>query len=325
MPYHSYDELIRLFMALESRRPDIVSHEVIGKTVRGRDMYLFRIGNPWNPPVFYMGSIHGNEHPGAELLLMYADWLVNEKEAEASNILRRIYTLILPVANPDGFEIYTRVNANCVDLNRNFPKGWGGPGSYPGTCCSICRGNSPMDQPETRAIMSVIDRYRPSWAIDIHSGTEALAYPWSCWKDRPPDQDKYDSFGEKYRRLASERKVDPYPYGQISWTYPPIDMAIPVEIPVYPYIIYVCCGTSTDSWYDKGTMSLVLEASSSYNPSYDSLERYYFPRFLPIAITMSSEASAAIPDWWNALALAAGLTPIVTIGAIIGKSEVEKY
>jgi hypothetical protein len=324
VPYHSYDELIGLFMDLEAKRPDVVSHDVIGASVQGRRMYLFKIGEAGKPSVFFEGSIHGNEHPGAELLLLYADWLVNEREAEASKILRSVYTLIVPVVNPDGFESYVRVNANCVDLNRNFPKGWGGPGSSPGMCCEICRGDSPLDQPESRAVMDVVERYRPLWALDIHSGTEAFAYPWSCWMDRPPDYARFESVCEKYKRLASERGVAPYAYGQISWRYPPIDMAVPVRVPVHPYMIYVCCGTSVDSWYDRGVYSMVLEAASPYNPPYDTLKDTYFPRFLPVAITLSREAFTVAPDWWWIIATGMGMAPLAVVGGILASHEALK-
>lgn len=310
MPYHSYDELIRLFTELEAKRRDVISHEVIGTTVQGRSMYLFRIGYAKKPAVFFMGSIHGNEHPGAELLYMYAEWLVNEKEPDASWILHNIYTLILPVANPDGFDAYKRVNANCVDVNRNFPKGWGGAGTLPGSCCDICRGYSPLDQPESKAISDVVARYKPKWALDIHSGEEILAYPWCCWMDRPPDHDKFETVCEKYTRLANERGVKPYSHGQVAWSYPPVDLATPVPVTTYPYVIYVCCGTTIDSWYDKGVLSMTLEATSPFNPSYDSLVGTYFPRFLPLAITLSRECAEVRPvtpiSWLPLLTMAAG-------------------
>lgn len=323
MPYHSYDELVNLFLSLERSRPDVVSHEEVGRSVKGRPIYLFKFGPDWMDKVYYIGSIHGNEHPGAELLYMYARWLVEEREPIASDILNRACTLILPVANPDGFDSYTRVNSNCVDLNRNFPKGWGGTGSSPGSCCDICRGYSPADQPETRAVISVMDRYRPRWFLDIHSGTEALGYAWSCWSTPPPDNDKYVEVCNKYVDLANRRGVKPYPWNQVPLSEKPMDRAVPIEIPGTSYIIYACCGTSIDTAYDKGIMAMTLEASSSYNPSYDYLESYYFPRFLPLAITMSMEVlGAGFQDYWIILALA--LIPIAIIGGVVVSQEVAK-
>ena len=322
MPYHSYSELINLFMDLERARPGLVGHEIVGRSVEGRPIYLFKLGPEWLNKVLFMGSIHGNEHPGAEILYLYARWLVEEREPIASDILNRACTLIIPVANPDGFDRYRRVNSNCVDLNRNFPKGWGGTGSYPGRCCVICRGDSPADQPETKAILDVMDRYKPSWFLDIHSGTEALGYAWSCWRSPPPDKPKYDEVCRRYEELAKQRGVKPYPWGQIPFTGKPIDMAIPIRIPEKPYVIYVCCGTSTDAAYDKGIMAMVLETSYAYNPSYDSLVNYYFPRFLPLAISISMEVLS--PAAFSPLSLMLGMAPIALVGGVVAAEELTK-
>ena len=304
MPYHSYQELIGLFLNLERSRPGAVSHEVVGRTVRGRDIYLFRVGSPSRPRVLFLGSIHGNEHPGGELLYLYAEWLVGEREPDASRILRGACTLILPVANPDGFESWTRQNANCVDLNRNFPKGWGGVGSSPGTCCGTCRGGSPADQPETQAVIGAARRWRPLWALDVHSGTEVLAYPWSCWTDPPRDRDRFEGVCSRHREVARERGVEPYPTGQVPLARTlgrPVDMAVPVVVPLAPYVIYQCCGTSIDTLYDMGVKAMVLECSHSYNPDYEELAGRYFPRFLAVAIPLSEtameEGSRGVPLW----------------------------
>jgi protein MpaA len=74
--------------------------------------------------------------------------------------------IIVPLVNPDGFALRKRRNARGVDLNRNFPtRNW-----QPGSPRSrMYGGPSPASEPETRAVMRIIARYRPDRIVTIHS------------------------------------------------------------------------------------------------------------------------------------------------------------
>ncbi len=292
MPYKSKAEILAKFNEM-SRTPEKCVRYEIGRTVKGEPIYMYRLGFPETPgrrklSVLYCGSTHGNEHPGAELLLLYAEWLFYMREPIARDIMTNVFSYIIPIHNLDSYDEYKRVNANCVDINRNFPEGWGGPGSSPGRCCSICRGDSPADQPETKALISVFEKFKPDFYLSIHSGTEALAYPPSCYTSPPPDKEKYEEICKRIVELSRERGVEPYRYGQVPFYR--IDMAEPVRIPYPPYVIYQCCGTCIDTAYLRyRILSMVLEATSPHNPPYDRIPTYYFPRFLPIAIVLSTK------------------------------------
>jgi len=49
--------------------------------------------------------------------------------------------------NPDGGEVYTRENANGIDINRDF---------------------ADLSQPESRALRSVVDSFKPSLCLNLH-------------------------------------------------------------------------------------------------------------------------------------------------------------
>lgn len=74
--------------------------------------------------------------------------------------------IIVPLVNPDGLALRKRRNARGVDLNRNFPTRNRQPGS---PRSRMYGGPSPASEPETRAVMRIIARYRPDRLVTIHS------------------------------------------------------------------------------------------------------------------------------------------------------------
>ena len=70
-------------------------------------------GNLNNPNVLVIGVFHGDEPQGNYLIREYV------KQNPKTNLL------MLPCLNKSGYDKGNRVNANGVDLNRNFPtKNW---------------------------------------------------------------------------------------------------------------------------------------------------------------------------------------------------------
>ncbi|MDO8631751.1 MAG: DUF2817 domain-containing protein [Phycisphaerales bacterium] len=74
--------------------------------------------------------------------------------------------IIVPLVNPDGFALRKRRNARGVDLNRNFPTRNRQPGA---PRSRMYGGPSPASEPETRAVMRIIERYQPDRMVTIHS------------------------------------------------------------------------------------------------------------------------------------------------------------
>jgi len=185
--YHSYDEAIKLFEELASRRPDIFRVEKIGETWEKRDMVVVTISNDMKdadskPALFFTGTIHAREWIGIELAIAFAQFVdrniaYDEMVKEA---LRGTTIYMVPCANPDGFEYSRnhfsfwrknrRQNADGsygVDLNRNFPIGFvksKNPSS------NVYGGPEPFSEPETRAIRDfVLSHKNITIALDYHS------------------------------------------------------------------------------------------------------------------------------------------------------------
>jgi murein peptide amidase A len=126
---------------------------LVGHSVQGRRIIAYELGDPTAArSVLVVGCIHGNECAGIAVV----------------DRLRRLGPLegvdlwLVPDANPDGRAAGTRGNARGVDLNRNFPHRWRRLGG------AFYSGPRPTSEPETRALMRLIRRVRPTVTIWFH-------------------------------------------------------------------------------------------------------------------------------------------------------------
>jgi protein MpaA len=134
-------------------------YEEIGRSVLGRPILARRFAGD-RPCVLLKGAIHGDEPLGASLLVRLAAEIVDA------------HAWILPVANPDGYLVDRKHNERGVDLNRNFPSAnWSAehkPGYFPGDAAA--------SEPETQALIALIDRIRPAAIVSIHSPFRTVNY-----------------------------------------------------------------------------------------------------------------------------------------------------
>jgi len=140
---------------------------ILGQSVQGRSIEICEYGTGKHNLHIY-GGIHGDE-PESIYAVQRLIELLNKEE--------KLYTgkhvFIVPNLNPDGFYLKTRVNANKVDLNRNFPtKNWSGKFDLP----KNNPGKSPISEPEIKALMSFIKECPPQAILSVHSWEPQINY-----------------------------------------------------------------------------------------------------------------------------------------------------
>ena len=134
---------------------------VIGQSVLGRSIEAIHFTPPDyakpRPPALLFGAIHGDEAVTQLMLERLADELIERPPGRD--------TWIIPCLNVDGVLAGTRNNANDVDLNRKFAaQSWGSArrgGYHPGSAAE--------DQPETQALVALIERVQPRRLVALHS------------------------------------------------------------------------------------------------------------------------------------------------------------
>lgn len=133
--------------------PTVTEIRVFGKSVKGRALRAYRIGDPSSTrKVVLMSTMHGNEAGTAKILMN----LIKGSPVSGADIW------VIPYLNRDGLARSKRQNARGVDLNRNFPLGWK---KRTGTYNS---GRAPASEPETKALMKFVLEVKPSFIVSLH-------------------------------------------------------------------------------------------------------------------------------------------------------------
>lgn len=118
---------------------------IIGQSVLGKPIYKYELGTG-KTKVLLWSQMHGNESTTTKALFDFLN-LLNSNSDLAKNLLSEFSFCFLPMLNPDGALLYTRENANNIDLNRDAQN---------------------LTQPESKLLRSVFENFKPDYCYNLH-------------------------------------------------------------------------------------------------------------------------------------------------------------
>lgn len=142
----------------EPQRPAVVEVRTIGRSVEGRPIRAWRLGEPGRRRIVMVSTMHGDEPHTRRILETLRD----------GRPVRGVDLWVVPTYNPDGLARGSRRNARGVDLNRNFPFRWKDlDGSHES-------GPRSRSEPETRAVMRFLRDVDPMRVISFHQPLDGV-------------------------------------------------------------------------------------------------------------------------------------------------------
>lgn len=138
---------------------------VYGTSVDGIPLTVY-LPNSGTAEILILAAIHGDE----------SETTVAVSEALRCLPTGELQAAVILCGNPDGLLRGTRGNASGIDLNRNFPTSNWRPDfvfyksrANDARDIALSPGSTPASEPETRALISLIDRMNPRAVVSLHS------------------------------------------------------------------------------------------------------------------------------------------------------------
>ena len=119
--------------------------KIIGQSVLDKPIYLYQIGTG-KIKILLWSQMHGNESTTTKALFDFFN-LINSDSELVNKLLNTFTFYCIPMLNPDGAKLYTRENANNIDLNRD---------------------SQDLSQPESKVLRAIFDNFKPDYCYNLH-------------------------------------------------------------------------------------------------------------------------------------------------------------
>src|SRR6187431_256312 len=119
--------------------------KIIGASVLGKPIYSYQKGSG-KTKIYIWSQMHGNESTTTKALFDFINLLNNGSDL-AQKLLDNFTFYCIPMLNPDGAKLYTRANANNIDLNRDSQN---------------------LTQPESKVLRAVFEDFKPDYCFNLH-------------------------------------------------------------------------------------------------------------------------------------------------------------
>ena len=206
--YHTYAEIDAEIYSLASAYPSLARVSSIGKSLEGRDLWAIKISDNAaqdedESVIVLMGAHHAREWISVDTPFLIAKYLLDKYAVapEIKDYVDKAEIWIVPMVNPDGHQhsvitdrLWRKNRRNNgdgsfgVDLNRNYEKEWGGPGSSGDTFSETYRGPAPFSEPESQACRDFLQAVNPDALISYHSYSQLVLFPWGYTNSPAPDK-----------------------------------------------------------------------------------------------------------------------------------------
>ncbi|CAG7732327.1 unnamed protein product [Allacma fusca] len=247
----------------------------IGNSTQGRELWTIIISEDstsrrlLKPQVKFVGNLNGFSGPACVLLIKLIKFLLEnyDTDAELKHLIDKAEVHIIPNMNPDGyakslpgecFKKDGRLNANGVDLNRNFPDIFHPHDDHE---------DDPPLEMETKAMMGWIKQNNFIVSASFISGAQVVSYPYDTSPQEgyvqntaheTPDDETFQFLARNYVGFVNEQ------HNTTDWNCPTLKRQFQGGI-INGAEWHSVSGTMMDFNYNSGVFELLIGVSCCRN------------------------------------------------------------
>lgn len=215
---YTYQQVLDKLDFMAAQWPDLISVrqaiDPLNSSHLGNPIWWVKISdNPGEdenePEVLYTSLIHAREGIGVQQMMYFMLHLLEnyDTDTQIQTLVNNRELYFVPIVNPDGY-LYNQQTSPSgggmwrknrrnnggsygVDINRNFGYKWGydNNGSSPYANDETYRGPSAFSEPETQNLKKFVEEHQFAIALNYHSYSNLLLYPWGYTPEFCPDND----------------------------------------------------------------------------------------------------------------------------------------
>lgn len=244
---------------------------VEGKSVQERNIYSVQVGTG-KTKVLIWSQMHGNETTTTKGLFDFFNFL-NSKDNIALKIKEKYTLLCIPILNPDGAFVNTRVNANEIDLNRDAFH---------------------ITQPESKLLRGLYNQFKPDYCYNLHDqrtifGTEGSKLPATMSFLAPSYNDQCEFNETRFKAVKIINNINTS-----------LQTVIPLQVGRFDDAFNINC--IGDYFTSQGTSTILFEAGH-YKNDYqrDEVRKFVFVALISSFLNTgkSSEFDNEINEYLN--------------------------
>ena len=246
--------------------------EVIGNSEKGEKIHLIKIGNG-PKKVLAWSQMHGNESTTTKAIFDFLKFLLQKDHFnnEIETFKEEWTFYIIPILNPDGAELFTRENANKVDLNRDAQN---------------------VSQGESLILLDVFNSINPDFCLNLHDQRTIYSLPSA----QPATISFLAPSADARRTVTSARRIAMLTIARMNSI---LQSFIPGKIGRYDDSFNLNC--VGDSFQAKGVPTILFEAGHFPNDyQRENTREYIFYAFLSFfKLLESNKKSVTVKDYHN--------------------------
>ncbi|WAC39922.1 M14 family zinc carboxypeptidase [Pedobacter sp. SL55] len=234
--------------------------EQLGNSVNGKSINAVKWGQG-KTKIMLWSQMHGDEATGTMALFDLFNFL--QKENEMVKLLtENCQLLIIPMVNPDGAAVFTRRNAQQIDINRDFLQ---------------------TASPEGKILKQARDDFEPNFGFNLHDQTTL----WSVDGTLKPATLSY--LAPTFDKALSLNSIRKDAMLVIADMFAELDQILPHHIGLFDDEYEP--RAFGDNFQAAGTSTILIEAGGYPNdPEKQQIRKYFFASILSGLISIASKS-----------------------------------